>query len=67
MTMQQIAPVAPVSPRYAPSWALYVYDDRGYLTFSGRVVATASVATLAQEDRLIAIFDRLATHTSRVS
>ncbi len=67
MTMQQIAPPAPAPHPYTPAWALYVYDDHGYLTFAGRVVATASVATLAQEDRLIAIFDRLATHTSRGS
>ncbi len=63
MTMQQIAPPAPASP-YTPAWSLYVYDDRGYLTFAGRVVATASVATLAQETRLIALFQRLSTtHT----
>jgi len=65
MTMQQIAPPAPAPHPYTPAWSLYVYDDRGYLTFAGRVVATASVATPAQEDRLITLFHRLTIRTSR--
>ncbi len=71
MTTQQIAPPSPVAPLaapYAPSWALYVYDDRGYLTFDGRLIATAMCATPAPDAHIESLFRRLSTtHTSRVS
>lgn len=63
--MQQIAPPAPAPHPYTPAWALYVYEDHGYLTFAGRVVATASVATPAQETKLIVLFDQLTARTLR--
>ncbi len=59
MNMLQLAPPSPVTAR----WMLYVYDNIAYLTFSGRVVATASVATPAQDAHLERLFQRLATHT----
>ncbi len=64
MTMQQIAPPAPAPHPYTPAWSLYIYFDHGYLTFAGRIVATASVATPAQETKLITLFEQLTTRTA---
>jgi len=61
---RQVAPPAPAAP-YAPAWMLYVYGVRAFLTFDGKIVATAPCATPVQEDRLIALFDRLTARTSR--
>lgn len=66
MTPQQIAPPPPVTP-YVPAWALYIYDDRAFLTFNGRLVATAACAMPAQQARVEATLARLneRTPTSR--
>lgn len=64
MTMQQLAPPAPSTSLHT-DWYLYLYDGRAFLTFDGRVQATATCSTPAQETRLIALLDRLTTRTSR--
>jgi hypothetical protein len=61
-TTQQITPPSPVAPpttSYKPQWAVYVYVDRAYITYNGRLVATETCPTAAQEDRLVAVRDRL--------
>jgi len=63
LTAQRPAP-APQTMPYAPQWMLHLYD-RAFLTFDGKIVATAPCTTPAQEDRLIALLDRLTTRTSR--
>ncbi len=64
LTAQRPAPASATAP-YAPSWSLHLYDGRAFLTFDGRVQATATCSTPAQEARLIALLDRLTTRTSR--
>jgi len=64
MTTQQIAPPAPSTALHT-DWYLYLYDGRAFLTFDGRVQATATCTTPAQETRLIVLLDRLTTRTSR--
>jgi len=58
MSTQQPAASAPATP-YVPTWALYVYDDRAFLTFDGRLVATAACAMPAQQARVEATLARL--------
>ncbi len=68
MTSQQIAPPTPrtpLAPLSAPAWTLYVYDNIAYLTFSGRVIATASVATPTRRARIAALFQRLTDQAGR--
>ncbi len=62
--MQQTPLPAPVAP-YTPAWSLYVYDERAFFTFEGRLIAWASVGTPTQETRIDAIFQRLVTHTTQ--
>jgi len=56
----QPPPAPPVPAPYVPAWALYVYETRAFLTFDGRLIATATVATPAQGARIEGVFDRLA-------
>ncbi len=67
MNTQQLAPTTPVT-LYEPAWALYVYDDRAYITYNGRLVAIETCATATQEASLVAVRDclndRIAVHTS---
>ena len=63
LTEQRPAP-APVAPPRT-GWWLHLYDEIGYLTFDGKVVAVATCTTPAREDRLITLFDRLTTRTLR--
>jgi len=58
MTTPQTPAPSLVTP-YAPSWALYVYGTHGYLTYSGGLIATATVGTPSQEARVRAMFARL--------
>jgi len=64
---QQLAPLTPPAPvaPYAAAWSLHLYAGRAFLTFDGKIVAGATCTTPAQEERLIALLDRLTTHTSR--
>jgi len=57
MTPQQ-RPPTPVTP-YVPAWALYVYDKRAFVTFDGRLGATAACAMPAQQARIEATLARL--------
>ena len=62
MTTQQTtlpSPVAPPATPYKPQWALYIYAGIGYVTYNGRLIATEKCPTAAQEDRLVAVRDRL--------
>ena len=59
MTTPQTPAPSLVTP-YAPSWALYVYGTHAYMTYSGRLIATATVGTPSQEARIEAMFARLA-------
>ncbi len=52
------APPLPATP-YVPTWALYVYDGRAFLTFDVRLQATATCRTAGQLARLVALQDRL--------
>jgi len=67
-TTHQLAPPAPLATAYTPQWAVYVYGATGFVTYDGRLIATETCATAAQEDRLVATRDRLnhrnAAHTS---
>ncbi len=58
MIMQEIAPLPCRTPS-ASMWVLYVYNSIGYLTFDGRLIATASVATPRQEARIRGMLARL--------
>ncbi len=58
MTTHQIAPPPPATP-YVPTWALYVYDDIAYLTFNGKLEATATCRTPDQQTRIEATLARL--------
>ena len=49
---------------YMPSWMLYVYDDIGYMTHNGRLIAWASVATPTQEARIKGVLHRLTVQTA---
>jgi len=49
----------PIPAPYTPAWMLYVYDQRAFLTFDGRLIATAMVKTPAQESRFEGVFHRL--------
>ncbi len=60
MTHLPHQPPPPPAP-YVPAWMLYVYETRAFLTFDGRLIATATVATPAQGARIEGVFDRL-TH-----
>jgi len=64
LTEQRPAPAPLVAP-YAPSWWLHLYDEIGYLTFDGKVVAVATCSTPVQETRLIVLLDRLTNRTAR--
>ncbi len=71
MTAQRPAPPVPAPP-YTPAWMFYVYDERAYLTFDGRIQATATCSTPAQVARIEALYGRLThcthrTHRSRRS
>jgi len=67
MTVTPQTPLpAPATPD-TPAWALYVYDERAFFTFEGRLIAQASVATPAQDARIEAVFHRLAHHTTQRS
>jgi len=63
MTTQQTPPPAPATP-YTPAWALYVYDERAFFTFEGRLIAWASIATPTQDARIEGVFHRLTQHTT---
>jgi len=54
----------PATP-YVPAWALYVYDERAFLTFDVRLQATATCSTPAQLARLVALQDRLNDRRAR--
>jgi len=58
MTTQQIPSLASVTP-YTPAWGLYVYDERAFFTFEGRLIAQASVTTPDQDARIARVFQRL--------
>ncbi len=58
MTTPQTPP-PPRVPPYTPAWAMYVYGTHAYLTYSGRLIATATVGTPSQEARVRAMFARL--------
>ncbi len=62
--MQQTPLPAPVTP-CTPAWALYVYDERAFFTFEGRLIAQASVETPTQDARIAGVFHRLVTHTTQ--
>jgi len=62
MTTPQISPPASVTP-YTPAWALYIYAERAFFTYDGRLIAQSSVATPAQDARIEGVFQRLVTHT----
>ncbi len=53
------APTAPTVPPYTSSWMLYLYDDIAYLTFDGRLAATATVTTAVQRARIEGVYARL--------
>jgi len=61
MTTQQqiVVPPAPPARPYTPAWEVYIYDDRAYVTFNGRLVATEKCDTADREARLVATRDRL--------
>jgi len=46
---------------------LYIYEGRAFLTFGGRLVATAAVETPAQESRIEGVFNRLSGRAARRS
>ncbi len=58
MTAPQRTPPASMTP-YAPSWGLYIYGTRAFFTYGGRLVATATVGTVAQETRIKGVYARL--------
>lgn len=66
MTTQQLAPPAPSTALHT-DWYLYLYDGRAFLTFDGRVQATATCSTPREEARLIALLDRLTIRSARCS
>ena len=57
ITETQPTPAA-ASP-YVPAWALYIYDDRAYVTFNGKLEATATCRTPAQQARIETTLARL--------
>jgi len=63
-TETRLAPPSPSTSLHT-DWYLYLYDGRAFLTFDGRVQATATCGTPREEARLIALLDRLTTRTSR--
>lgn len=66
MTLTEQRPVpAPATSPYAAAWSLHLYDGHAFLTFDGRVQATATCSTPREEARLIALLDRLTTRTAR--
>lgn len=58
MTTQQNVPASPTAP-YTPAWALYVYNDIAYLTFNGRLAATAAYYTSTEQTRVNGVYARL--------
>ncbi len=64
MTISQPVPPVPSTPD-TPAWALYIYDERAYFTYGGRLVAQATVATPGQEARIEGVYARLVTHTTQ--
>ncbi len=58
MTTPQNVPASPATP-YAPSWMLYVYDEIAYLTFGGRLAATAAYHTSTEQARVNGVYARL--------
>ncbi len=63
MTTPQLAPPAPSAP-YTPSWGLYIYGTHAFFTYDGRLIADATVATPAQDARIMGTFDRLIARTA---
>jgi len=63
---QQTSPPAPATP-YVPSWGLYIYGTHAFFTYDGRLIAEATVATPAQEARLVSVFHRLTQHNTQRS
>jgi len=61
--MQQTPPSAPATP-VTPAWALYIYGTRAFFTYDGHLVATATVATPAQDARIVGVFHRLTGRTT---
>jgi len=57
-TQQQTPPPEPATP-YAPRWMLYVYNDIAYLTFNGRLAATAAYHTSTEQARVNGVYARL--------
>jgi len=53
------------APAYVPAWALYVYDERAFLTFDVRIQASATCRTAGQLARLVALQDRLNDRRAR--
>jgi len=58
MTTPQNVPASPTAP-YTPAWALYVYNDIAYLTFNGRLAATAAYHTSTEQARVNGVYARL--------
>ncbi len=58
MTTQQNVPASPTAP-YTPAWALYAYNDIAYLTFNGRLAATAAYHTAREQAKVDAVYARL--------
>ena len=56
--MQPTPPPAPATP-VTPVWALYVYAERAFFTYDGYLIASASVATPAQNARIEGVYARL--------
>ena len=65
MTAMQQTSLPALATPYAPAWALYVYDERAFFTFGGRLIAQVTVATPTQEARIEGVFHRLVTHTTK--
>ncbi len=63
MTTQHLPAPAPASPLHV-GWGLHVYTGIVYLTFDGRIQATATIKTPNQAARIERLFQRLSiTHT----
>jgi hypothetical protein len=65
-TQQQTSSPAPMTPD-APSWGLYIYGTHAFFTYDGRLIAEATVATPAQDARIMGVFNRLTQHTTQRS
>lgn len=56
MTAQQKLPTA--ATPYTPAWALYIYVDRAYATFNGKLEAAATCRSPVQQARIEATLAR---------